>query len=72
MTSQTAFSAPAYLNEEQAMAFNIVASHLKDHLEGKNTPQLLMAIHGQEGTGKTRLLQAITSLFSDLGCSSYS
>jgi Cdc6-like AAA superfamily ATPase len=50
------------------MAFDIVAHHLLEHLQGKNPPQLLMAIHGQGGTGKTCLLQAITSLFSDLGC----
>jgi hypothetical protein len=59
---------PSYLNEEQSMAFNIVSHHLYQHLLGKNPPQLLMIIHGQGGTGKTRLLQAITTLFSDMGC----
>lgn len=65
---QNSTIAPPYLNEEQTMAFNIVAHHLMEHLQGKDPPQLLMAVHGQGGTGKTRLLEAITSLFSDLGC----
>jgi hypothetical protein len=61
-------TAPSYLNEEQTLAFNIVVQHLMEHLQGRNPPQLLMTIHRQGGTGKTRLLQVITSLFSELGC----
>ncbi|KAJ8581403.1 hypothetical protein M405DRAFT_703481, partial [Rhizopogon salebrosus TDB-379] len=40
------------------------------HLLGQNPPQLLMIVHGQGGTGKTRLLQAITTLFSEMKCTS--
>lgn len=59
---------PTYLNKEQAMAFSIISHHLFQQLHGQNPPQLLMAIHGQGGTGKTRLLKAITSLFDEMGC----
>jgi hypothetical protein len=64
-TTSTQFSitAPSYLNQEQSLAFNIIAHHLTDHLQGRDPPQLLMAIHGQGKTGKMCLLQAITSLF---------
>ncbi|KAG1766496.1 hypothetical protein EV702DRAFT_1050664 [Suillus placidus] len=53
---------PEYLNEDQRVAFTIVANHLADHLAGKNPPQLLMQLHGQGGTGKTKLIHAITDL----------
>ncbi|KAG2062745.1 hypothetical protein BDR04DRAFT_967331, partial [Suillus decipiens] len=32
-------------------------------------PQLLMQIHGQGGSGKMKLLQAITDMFTIQGCS---
>ncbi|KAG2750955.1 hypothetical protein P692DRAFT_20727611 [Suillus brevipes Sb2] len=50
------------------MAFTIIAEHLHEILHGGDPPQLLMVIHGQGGTGKTRLLQAITKMFCDAGC----
>ncbi|KAG2044046.1 hypothetical protein BDR03DRAFT_844720, partial [Suillus americanus] len=55
------------LNEEQSMAFVIIAEHLHEILMGGDPPQLLMVIHGQGGAGKTRLLQAIMKMFSDVG-----
>ncbi|KAG1807034.1 uncharacterized protein BJ212DRAFT_1485890 [Suillus subaureus] len=65
--TMTPFDPPSYLNEEQAMAFTIIADHLCQLLIGNDPPQLLMVIHGEGGTGKTQLLQAITQLFSDVG-----
>lgn len=65
---QISFDPPSYLNEEQSMAFSIVAEHLREILLGNDPPQLLMVVHGQGGTGKTRLLEAITKLFTDVGC----
>jgi hypothetical protein len=65
------FEPPRYLNEEQSMAFTIIAEHLQQLLMGADPPQLLMVIHGQGGTGKTQLLQAITQMFSDVGCADH-
>jgi hypothetical protein len=62
------FEPPSYLNEEQSMAFSIVTEHLREFLIGNNPPQLLMVVHSQGGTGKTRLLEAITELFTEVGC----
>jgi len=50
------------------MAFGIISHYLYQQLCGENPPQLLMIIHEQGGTGKTCLLQAITTLFSDMQC----
>jgi hypothetical protein len=61
------FDCPAHLNKEQRLAFSIIANHLRDLMDGKNPPQLLMQIHGQAGTGKTTLVQAITDLFKSTG-----
>ena len=44
-------------------------NHLQDHLLGKNPPQRLLIIHGQGGTGKSALLNAISSTFEELGVS---
>ncbi|KAG1725055.1 uncharacterized protein EDB91DRAFT_1033454, partial [Suillus paluster] len=57
------------LNEEQSIAFTIVAEHVHQLLLGNNPPQLLMVVHGQAGTGKTRLLEAITDMFETVGSS---
>ncbi|KAG1847831.1 hypothetical protein DFJ58DRAFT_730013 [Suillus subalutaceus] len=58
---------PSYLNKEQSMAFTIIAEHIYRLLNGEDPPQLLMVIHGLGGMGKTRLLKAITKMFSDMG-----
>lgn len=65
---ESAVLPPSHLNQEQALAFTIISRHIVDLLQGKNPPQLLMVIHGQGGTGKTCLLNAITALFNNLGC----
>jgi hypothetical protein len=61
------FDCPAHLNKEQHLAFSIITDHLRDLMNRKNPPQLLMQIHGQAGTGKTTLIQAITELFKSTG-----
>ncbi|KAG1871224.1 hypothetical protein DFJ58DRAFT_837197 [Suillus subalutaceus] len=62
--SPTSPDCPDFLNKDQRVAFTIVANHLA----GKNPVQLLMQIHGQGGTGKTKLIHAITDLFIHRGC----
>lgn len=55
------------LLEEQRRAFDIVKWHLEDALEGKDPSQLLMQIQGEPGTGKSRVIKAITTLFKQKG-----
>ena len=57
------------LNEHQAMAFNIIIHHLDQHLRGNKPPQRLLIIHGQGGTGKSTLLNAISQAFHERGVS---
>ena len=57
------------LNERQMMAYTIVTNHLRDHLSQRNPPQRLLIVHGQGGTGKSALLNAISKTFNDLGAS---
>lgn len=59
----------ATLNERQRMAYHIVTSHVQAHLRNENPPQRLMIVHGQGGTGKTAMLNAISNTFDDLGAS---
>ena len=62
-------SSECILNERQTMVHRIVTNHLQDHLLGKNPPQRLLIVHGQGGTGKSALLNAISSTFEELGAS---
>ena len=54
------------LNERQSIVRDIVSSHLRHHLAGENPPQRLMIVHGQGGTGKSAMLNAIAQTFTDL------
>lgn len=54
------------LNRKQAMAHDIITSHLRAHLLNKTPTQRLMIVHGQGGTGKTALLNAISKTFSEI------
>ena len=55
------------LNHEQRRAYDIVDRHLLKTLAGENPSQLRMIILGEGGTGKSRVIQAITSNFESLG-----
>lgn len=57
------------LNEKQNMAHEIITSHLRAHIEGRNPPQRLVVVHGQGGTGKTAMLNAIADTFTRMGAS---
>lgn len=51
------------------MAHEIITSHLRAHIEGRNPPQRLVVVHGQGGTGKTAMLNAIADTFTRMGAS---
>ena len=52
------------LNEEQALAFRIVADHTLAN--SRVGPQLLMGVFGEGGTGKSRVIEAIRAWFTSL------
>ena len=52
------------LNFEQKMAHDIIVHHLDAELANKKPPQLLMNIIGHGGTGKSTLLNAISTSFA--------
>lgn len=54
------------LNQSQKMAYDIVISHLTSYLRKENPTQRLIIVHGQGGTGKTAILNAISKAFADL------
>jgi hypothetical protein len=57
------------LNIEKRMAHGIIANHLAAHMDGQQPRQLLMMVIGQGGTGKSTLLNAITTSFERLDAS---
>ena len=57
------------LNEEQRMAHDIVINHLDAELANRDPPQTLVFVIGQGGTGKSTLLNAITTSFEIRGAS---
>ncbi|KIK14206.1 hypothetical protein PISMIDRAFT_642928 [Pisolithus microcarpus 441] len=64
-TTESGISAahPSMLNEDQAQAYNIVMWHLDQKLCGQSPPPLRMLLHGEGGTGKSRVIQTITQYF---------
>jgi hypothetical protein len=59
------------LNVDQRRAYNIIIWHLDQRLAGHCPPALRMIIHGEGGTGKSRVLQTVTSAFQHRGCQHY-
>ncbi|KIO18006.1 hypothetical protein M407DRAFT_84397, partial [Tulasnella calospora MUT 4182] len=53
------------LNSRQARALKVIAYHKIS----QSTEQLMMIVAGPGGTGKSRVIAAVTSLFSKLNCS---
>ena len=51
------------LNTRQRIVHDIVTTHLHSFMRGDNPPQRLMIVHGQGGTGKSALLNAISTSF---------
>ena len=59
---------PSILNNEQRRAYYIIIWHLNEMLAGNNPPPLRMIIHGEGGTGKSKVLQTVTETFKSRGC----
>lgn len=55
------------LNEEQRRAYDIVDWHLRETIDGKNPPQLLMLIPGEGGVGKSKVIQTMSQSFKRHG-----
>ncbi|KAJ3991920.1 hypothetical protein F5050DRAFT_1580536, partial [Lentinula boryana] len=51
------------LKEDQHRAYDIIAWHLNQTLEGRKPPALRMILYGEGGTGKSRVIQTITQFF---------
>lgn len=58
---------PSMLKVDQRRAFDIAAWHLEQHLSGRSPPPLRMLIHGEGGTGKSKVIQTITENFAATG-----
>ena len=57
------------LKPDQLRAYNIVDWHLGEMLRGACPPPLRMILYGEGGTGKSRVIQTITELFTARGVS---
>ena len=51
------------LNDAQQLAFDIVNQHVELTLQGAHPKQLLMKVMGEPGTGKSRVIAAISTMF---------
>ncbi len=58
---------PSQLKRDQLRAYNIVTWHLNRTLAGDQPPPLRMIIHGEGGTGKSKVIQTITEYFAHRG-----
>ncbi len=58
---------PSNLLRDQRRAYDIVTLHLDEWLKGNHTHQLRMLIHGEGGTGRSRVIQTITDYFKSRG-----
>ena len=55
------------INDDQRRAYDIVDWHLKETIDGKQPPQLLMMIPGEGGVGKAKVIQIMTEIFQKHG-----
>jgi PIF1-like helicase len=58
---------PSLLKDDQFRTYDIITWHLEQTLAGKKPPPLRMLIHGEGGTGKSRVIQTVTEQFSRRG-----
>ena len=54
---------PSMLRYDQYRAYDIITGHLQETLAGRNPPPLRMLIHGEPGTGKSKVIQTTTQHF---------
>lgn len=55
------------LKDDQLWAHDIIMWHLDQTLAGSNLPPLQMILHGEGGTGKSKVIQTITEYFASKG-----
>lgn len=63
---------PQSLNSEQHVAYNLFVSHYQQTLAGENPPPIRVNLDGHGGTGKSFLIQAISSMLNRLSPSNQS
>ena len=56
------------LNADQCRAYEIIIHHLDVGLAGRTMALLRMIIHGEGGTGKSKVLQTVTAAFKQQRC----
>ena len=68
-TSEQSLSAadPQNLKPDQYRAYDIITWHLEQTIAGKKPPPLRMIIHGEGGTGKSKVIQTVTQYFIKRG-----
>jgi Cdc6-like AAA superfamily ATPase len=63
---------PDSLNVFQRRAYEIITQHLHSMLSGNNPKPLRMVLYGEGGTGKSKVIQAVTDAFIKAGRSDVS
>ena len=57
----------SHLKPDQARAYGIIKWHLDQTLNGASPPPLRIALYGEGGTGKSRVIQTVTDAFKARG-----
>ena len=60
-------SAEDYLIVDQLRAYKIITWHLDETLAGHRPPPLRLIVNGEGGTGKSKLIEAVTDYFTAMG-----
>ena len=55
------------LRKDQRRTYDIIIWHLDQTLAGRNPPPLHMLLHGEGGTGKSKVIQTVTEGFKARG-----
>ena len=55
------------LRKDQRRAYDIITWHLRHTLAGNNPPPLRMILYGEGGTGKSKVIQTVTTAFALAG-----
>ena len=58
-----------FLKVNQFRAYKIIIWHLEETLANRNPPPLRLIINGEGGTGKSKLIEAVTNYFTSRGAS---
>ena len=54
---------PSILNDEQRRAYDIMTRHMEQTKDRRDVEQLLMVVHGEGGTGKSKVIELVTKRF---------